>query len=517
MATKPREQWGSRYGFLVAAIGSAIGLGNIWRFPAEAYRNGGGAFLLPYLIALVTAGLPLLILEYTIGRRYRKSAPASYRTMAKPLQFIGWWQVAICFVIATYYAVILAWAVRFVGFSFGEKWGDDPNKFLFEDFLKVGTEPGSFGGFVSGVFWPLLLVWVVALVILGLGVRRGIEMANKIFMPLLVLFFLILVIRSLTLDGAVDGLDAFFKPDWDALTDGSVWVAAYGQIFFSLSIGFAIMITYASYLRSRSDLSGSAMVAGLSNCSFELLAGIGVFSTLGFMAQAQGVRIDELVSDGVGLAFVAFPTIISQMPGGAFFGFLFFASLMIAGFTSLISIVQVIIAAVEDRTGWSRPFTVATVGGVTALTSLLVYPREGGLHFLDVSDRFINRYGIALAALVVVVSVGWILRQLKQQQEEADATSAIQLGNWWRFCLGVITPVVLGVMLIDALRQELEENYEGYSTGFLLASGWGVAGGALVFGILISLIPWRREIDPPPPSVADLKKAELNKNGRSGS
>ncbi|MCK1796272.1 sodium-dependent transporter [Streptomyces sp. XM4193] len=512
MATKPREQWGSRYGFLIAAIGSAIGLGNIWRFPAEAYRNGGGAFVLPYLIALVSAGLPLLILEYTIGRRYRKSAPAAYRAMAKPAQFIGWWQVAICFVIATYYAVILAWAVRFIGFSFGEKWGDDPDGFLFDTFLQRADTPGSFGGFVSGVFWPLLVVWVITLVILALGVRRGIEMANKIFMPMLVVFFLILVVRALTLDGAVEGLNAFFTPDWDALTDGDVWVAAYGQIFFSLSVGFGIMITYASYLRSRSDLSGSAMVAGLSNCSFELLAGIGVFSTLGFMAQASGLRIEELVSDGVGLAFVAFPTIISQMPAGAFFGFLFFTSLVIAGLTSLISIVQVIIAAVEDRTGWGRGRTVAIVGGATALASLLVYPREGGLYFLDIADRFINRYGIALAGLVVLITVGWILRRLKQQQEEADATSAIQLGRWWRFCLGVITPIVLAVFLVDSVRQELNENYEGYSDGFVLAAGWGVAGGALLFGILVSLIPWRREPEPPPVSVADVEK-----NERSGS
>ena len=506
MATKPREQWGSRLGFLMAAIGSAVGLGNIWRFPAEAYRNGGGAFLLPYLIALITAGLPLLILEYTIGRKYRKSPPAAFRKMAKPAQFLGWWQVAICFVIATYYAVILAWAVRFIGFSFGQRWGDDPDSFLFGEFLQVSDTPGEFGGFVNGVFWPLLAVWVLTLVILAMGVRKGIELANKIFIPLLVVFFLILVVRALTLEGATDGLDAFFSPDWGALTDGSVWVAAYGQIFFSLSIGFGIMITYASYLRSRSDLSGSAMVAGLANCSFELLAGIGVFATLGFMAQASGVRIDELVSDGVGLAFVAFPTIISNMPAGAFFGFLFFASLAIAGLTSLISIVQVIISAVQDRTGMSRIRTVIIVGGATALTSLLVYPRAGGLYFLDASDRFINRYGIALAALVSLIIVGWILRRLKQQQAEADATSAIHLGRWWRFCLGVVTPVVLGAMLIDGLRQELEENYEGYSDGFLLAAGWGVAGGALLVGILIALIPWRRPEEEAPPSAVELDK-----------
>ncbi|GAB3651503.1 sodium-dependent transporter [Streptomyces sparsus] len=497
MATNPREQWGTRAGFLLAAIGSAIGLGNIWRFPAEAYRNGGGAFLLPYLIALLTAGLPLLILEYTIGRRYRQSPPAAYRQLAKPAQFIGWWQVAICFVIATYYAVILAWAVRYVGFSVGQQWGGDPETFLFGDFLAVAEEPGTVSTYVGGVFWPLLFVWVAVLVILAFGVRRGIEAANKIFIPLLVVFFVALVVRAVTLEGAATGLDAFFSPDWGALTDGSVWVAAYGQIFFSLSIGFGIMITYASYLRRRADLTGSALVAGFANSSFEILAGIGVFATLGFLAASTGGEIGD-VQGGLGLAFVAFPTIISNMPLGALFGVLFFGSLVIAGLSSLISIVQVVVSAVQDRTGMARVPAVLVCGGAVAVVSLALFPTDGGLYLLDASDHFINQYGIALAALVSVITIAWVLRRLPILQKDADDTSAVRLGRWWRICLGVITPVVLGWMLVDALRQELSENYEGYPTGFLLAVGWGAAIGALVIAVLLALIPWRRASDLPP-------------------
>ncbi|WP_415953870.1 sodium-dependent transporter [Streptomyces sp. KLOTTS4A1] len=500
MANQSREQWGTRAGFLLAAIGSAIGLGNIWRFPAVAYENGGGAFLLPYLVALLTAGLPLLIMEYTIGRKYRKSPPAALRKMAKPAQFIGWWQVAICVVIAAYYAVILAWAVRYVGFSFGEQWGDKPDEFLLQDFLQVAEAPGAISSYVGGVFWPLLAVWAVVLIVLAMGVRRGIEKLNKIFIPLLVVFFVVLVIRALTLDGANLGLDAFFSPDWEALTDGSVWVAAYGQIFFSLSIGFGIMVTYASYLRRRSDLTGSALVAGFANSSFEILAGIGVFATLGFMAAQTGGAIGD-VQGGLGLAFIAFPTIISQMPAGAFFGVLFFGSLVIAGTTSLISIVQVIVSAVEDRTGLGRIPAVFAAGGLVAVISLVLFPTDSGLYLLDSADHFVNQYGIALAALVSVVAVAWVLRQLPALQQNADATSAVRLGHWWKICLGVITPLGLGWMLVDALRQELSENYAGYSTSFLLATGWSVAIGTLAVGILVSLIPWRSqdselEIDP---------------------
>ncbi|MGW8060707.1 sodium-dependent transporter [Streptomyces ziwulingensis] len=490
MAEQPREQWATRTGFLLAAIGSAVGLGNIWRFPAIAYENGGGAFLLPYLIALLTAGIPLLIMEYSIGRKYRRSPPAALRRMARPAEAIGWWQVVISFVIATYYAVIIAWAVRYVGFSVGRQWGDDPEAFLFGDFLRAPESPGFLDGYVSGVFWPLIAVWVVVLGILAFGVRRGIERANKIFIPLLFVLFVALVIRALTLDGAATGLDALFTPNWSELGNGSVWVAAYGQIFFSLSIGFGIMVTYASYLGRRADLTGSAMVAGFANSSFEILAGIGVFATLGFLATASGVGVEEVAGAGIGLAFVAFPAVISEMPLGGLFGVLFFSSLVIAGLSSLISIVQVVVSAVQDRTGMRRTPAVLGVGGLVALVSVLLFPTESGIYLLDASDHFINQYGIALAALIALIVIVWVLRQLPGLQQNADATSAVRLGRWWRICLGVITPLVLGWMMVDSLRTEFDENYEGYSTEFLLSAGWSVAIGALLVGVLLTLMPW---------------------------
>jgi NSS family neurotransmitter:Na+ symporter len=496
MVQQTREQWGSRAGFLMAAIGSAIGLGNIWRFPYIAYDNGGGAFMLPYLIALLTAGIPLLILEYSIGHRFRSSAPLSYRRIIRPAEAIGWWQVAICFVIAVYYAVIVAWAVRFTWFSVGQQWGDDPNAFFFEDFLQMSEGPGMVSGYVAGVAWPLIAVWAVVLLILALGVRNGIEKANKIFIPLLVVLFLVLVVQALTLDGAAVGLNALFTPDWSAMLDGGVWIAAYGQIFFSLSVGFAIMVTYASYLRRKADLTGSAMVAGFANSSFELLAGIGVFAALGFMATAAGTGVDEVAASGIGLAFVAFPQIISTLPlGGALFGVLFFGSLVVAGLTSLISIVQVIVSAVQDRTGLGRVQTVLLVGGATALASILLFPTPEGLHLLDVADHFINQYGIALAGLAMIVLFGWIARKLPMFQEHSNAISSIRLGLWWKATLGVVTPILIGFMMWDSLRVELTENYAGYSTGFLLAAGWGVAIGAIVFGIVVSLFPWKRADD----------------------
>ncbi len=348
-----QESFNSRNYFILAAIGSAVGLGNIWRFPYVAYSNGGGAFILPYLIALLSAGIPLLFFDYAIGHRYRGSAPLVLRRLGKWTETLGWWQVMVCFVIALYYAAVVAWAGMYTIFSFTQAWGSDPKTFLMQDFLHVAETPGVGFDFVPSLVIPMVVVWAVTLITIALGVNKGLAMANTVFMPLLVVMFLILVVQSLFLPGAADGLNALFTPDWGALGNLGVWAAAFGQIFFSLSVGFGIMTTYASYLKRRTDLTGSGLVVGFANSGFELLAGIGVFAALGFMAQASGLGVNEVVDKGLTLAFVAFPTIISQAPLGPLMGVLFFGSLTVAGITSLLSIVES--SPPRCATSWASP------------------------------------------------------------------------------------------------------------------------------------------------------------------
>lgn len=483
-----RPQWGTRAGFIMAAAGSAIGLGNIWRFPAVAYENGGGAFFIPYLFALLTAGIPILVMEFAIGHKYRSSAPGSLGKINRKFQGIGWWQLAISFVISVYYAAVIAWALSYAIFAINLRWGDDTEGFLFGQYLKLAETPGQFGGIVPGVFIPLLIVWLVALFILYSGVRKGIEAANKIMLPALFVLFIILVIRALTLEGAAEGLNAFFKPNWDSIFSGKVWVAAYSQIFFSLSIGFAIMVTYSSYLAKKSDITNNAFITGFANSGFELLAGIGVFSILGFMAMQQGVGIDEVVSGGVGLAFVVFPQIINQLPAfNGFFGFLFFASLVLAGMSSLISIVETYVAGIQEKFNVTRTKAVLFGGGLAAIISIL-FSSNGGLYFLDVVDYFINNFGVAFAGLVEVIAIAWIARELGKLQEHANGISDIKLGSWWKISLAVITPVVLGYMMFDNIRTNIMENYEGYETWFVTAFGWVVVVAVIIVGIVFSLI-----------------------------
>jgi neurotransmitter:Na+ symporter, NSS family len=489
-----RQQWSSRYGFILAAVGSAVGLGNIWRFPAVAYENGGGAFFLPYLFAILTAGIPILILEFTIGHKYRGSAPLSLFRINKKAEWLGWWQLLISFVICTYYAVIIAWAIKYTIYSFGTQWGSDPGGFLFGDVLKLAEKPGEIGGLVPGIVIPLLFVWAVTLFVLYRGVSKGIEKLNKIFLPTLVVMFLIIVIRAVTLDGAAQGLNAFFKPNWSLVLDGKVWIAAYGQIFFSLSIGFAIMLTYSSYLPKKSDINNNAFITAFANSGFELLAGIGVFAALGFMASQQGVGVDEVVSSGIGLAFVVFPSIINEFPGmNGLFGVLFFLSLVFAGMTSLISIVETFVAGIQDKFNVSRTKAVFTSGIVATVISLL-FATNGGLYFLDVVDYFINNFGVVVAGLVEVVLIAWFFRGLTGLQKHANEISDLRTGAWWKLCLSIVTPVILGYMMFDNIRQNLKENYEGYPTELILYAGVLVVAVTIVAGILLSTKKWKSNV-----------------------
>jgi NSS family neurotransmitter:Na+ symporter len=487
---KHRGAFSSRRVFILAAIGSAVGLGNIWRFPYVAYENGGGAFVIPYLVALLTAGLPFLLLDYGLGHRYRGSAPLSFRRASKGDEALGWWQVAICFVIAVYYAAVIAWAARYTLFSFGKTWGDDPEGFLFGDYLQV-AEPGVGLDFVAGVTVPLVLVWVTVLVIMALGVEKGIGATSVIFIPVLMLAFLALVVVALTLEGATDGLDAQFTPDWGALGETGVWVAAFGQIFFSLSVGFGIMITYASYVGRRSDMTGSGLVVGFANSGFELLAGIGVFAALGFMAGAAGTSVDQVASEGLGLAFVAFPTIISEAPAGALIGVLFFGSLVFAGLTSLVSVIEVVISAVRDKFEMSRVGASMAVGVPAAVVSVVLLGTTTGLHVLDIVDHFINRFGILLVAVVSMLALSWVFRKTSLLREHLNRDGSVHVGTWWQWLIGLVAPAALTYILVEELRDKLAEPYGGYPDSMLNTWGWGVAAAVIVFGVLASLMPWR--------------------------
>lgn len=441
-------------------------------------------------MALLLAGLPFLLLDYAMGHRNRGSAPLSFARTHRRTEALGWWQVGVCFMIAVYYAVVIAWAVRYTFFSIDQAWGADPEGFLFDTFLQAG-DPGVSARIVPGVLIPLIGVWVAVLVIMALGVQKGIGAASVVFIPVLVLAFAALVVQALFLPGAALGLDALFSPNWAALTQTSVWAAAFGQIFFSLSIGFGIMITYSSYVGRRTDMTGSGLVVGLANSSFELLAGIGVFAALGFAAQASGVAVSEVASEGLGLAFVAFPTIISEAPAGALIGVLFFGSLVFAGLTSLVSVIEVVISAVRDKFEISRIVATAAVGVPAAILSVAFFSTTSGVYVLDIVDHFINQFGILVVAVVSMLVLAWVARALPGLAGHLNRTGSVRLGRGWMVLVAAITPLALSVVLIRQFLVDVGTPYEGYPGWMLGVFGWGVAAGVVVFALLAARVRWR--------------------------
>lgn len=484
--SEQRESWSARSGFIIAAIGSAIGLGNIWRFPYVAYENGGGAFLIPYLIALFAAGLPLLFLDYAVGQKYRGAPPTAFKRIKKSFESLGWWQTMVPFVIAIYYASILSWAGSYVFFSLNQKWGDDPQTFFFSNYLQ-NAESISFG-FVPHLFYGLVIVWAICMLIMYGGIRKGVELANKICMPLLMILFALLVIQALRLPGAIDGLNALFTPNWKAMANPEVWLAAFGHIFFSLSIGFGIMIAYASYLPKNANLTGSGLVVGFANSSFEILAGIGIFAALGFMAQTAGLPLSEVVSDGIGLAFIAFPKLISSMgTSGNIVGFLFFGSLVVAGITSMASILEVPISAFQDKFGWSRKKSVTIIGLSSAIISILLFSTNSAIVFIDIIDHFANNIGIVAGALLSIVLISWFNRPLLEEiKQHINKISSIKLGKGWDFMLTVVTPLSLLIALALKIYSLITQGYEKYDISTLLIFGWGCVAFFAVGAIIMS-------------------------------
>lgn len=481
-----RDQWNSKLGFLLAAIGSAVGLGNLWRFPYVAATNGGGAFLVPYFFAIITAGIPILILEYTMGKTYRGGAPVTWARINRRFEWIGWFQVMVAFVIGVYYFAIIVWVLSYVGFSFTEAWGADPSGF-FVEYLGLTDSALNFGGIRTNLILPFIVIWAVVAFIMYKGISRGIEMVCKICLPVLMLLTLILVIRGITLPGAVDGLEYMFKPNWAALSDPSVWVAAYGQIFYSLSIGFAIMLAYSSYLPKETDVVNSAFITATANHGFEVFAGIGVFSIMGFMALQQGVAVEDVAASGIGLAFMTFPTAISTLPAlNSLFGICFFGALLTAGVTSMVSILQAVVSGFHDKFDIEHRKAVTIVLVPTFVLSIM-FITGAGLNILDIVDAFINNIGVATGGLIEVILITRFFNPEKLRRE-ANEFSNFSIGKWWIYSLRIVTTIVLGVMLFLNTKDFVLNGYGSYATADVNIFGWGCILLVVVFADFLTAI-----------------------------
>ncbi|NOI09783.1 sodium-dependent transporter [Vibrio alginolyticus] len=479
-----REQWGSRAGFILAAVGSAIGLGNIWRFPYMAYENGGGAFFIPYIFAMITAGIPFMILEFSMGQKYRGSAPKTLAKIHSKFEWLGWFQVGVAAVIAVYYVAVIGWSISYFGLSFTQGWGTDTNAFFFSEYLKLGeNSPTDLGSIQWKIALSMVIAWAITYTAIAKGVKSGIERASKIMMPILFLMVIFLIGRMIFLPGALDGVNYMFEPDFSKIWDVKVWAAAYGQIFFTLSIGFAIMLAYSSYLPEKSDITNNAFMTVLINCGFSILAGIMIFSVLGYMAQEQGKPLTEVVSAGVGLAFVTLPAAINLLPAPYILGPLFFFALVVAGLSSHISIMEAVTSAIIDKLKWSRKKAANVVIGIGFVVSM-AFATNGGLLLLDLVDHFANNVGIMVGGLVEIVLMAWLLKRVPEVRNYVNERSDFSVGQWFEICLRFVTPIMLAIILATKLYALITEGYGGYD----LTLGWALIAALFIFGLVINAV-----------------------------
>jgi NSS family neurotransmitter:Na+ symporter len=502
-----RSLWGSRAGFLLAAIGSAVGLGNIWRFSYMAHQNGGGAFLIPYFTAMIIAGIPIMVAEYALGHRFQGSPPLVFSKINKKLEWAGWWMPVVATVgIMLFYAVVIGWCFNYFFYSFDLSWGNDTQKFFYNTFLQWPEEKSQLFVFHS-INWNILLstfaVWVICWAICYKEVNHGIEKACLIFMPLMIVLTVILVVWTITLDGAAEGIRHYITPDWDKINvikngfnpalnkaEWQVWTAAFGQIFFTLSLGFGIMITYASYLPKKTNLAGNALVVSLSDCAYSLFAGFAVFGVLGFMAKTQGVALQEVVKEGPALCFITYPQAINQLPfARPAFGALFFLTLIVAGLSSGISLIEAFACSVIDKFKVKRGILVTAICTAGFFGSV-IFTTNIGLFVLDIVDHFINNYGLLTGGLIECIIIGWFLRTRAMREHVNNSGGIVRLPAAWDWCLKIITPLILLTIIIMALVADFGSRYGDYPMWMLLSFGLGALLITLAPSIIVSFAKW---------------------------
>ena len=470
-----RELWSSRKGFIYAAVGAAIGLGNLWRFPFQAYKNGGGAFFLPYIVALFTCGIPLMILEYQLGRKVRGGSTKAFRMLGKRYEWLGWLQVMIPIVVMMFYCTIISVAVVFMVWSLGHafgivNWMSDPGKLMG---IIVGNANGPFdfsAGISAYMLSFILIVWFSNWIIVKKGISSGIEKCSKIFTPLLMVLMLIFMINSLRLKGAVIGLNALFTPDFEKILNPSIWVAAYAQVFFSTTLAVGVMIAYGSYVPKKWDVVNSSFITVLANASFDIISGITVFSTLGYLVNSMGVEFNSFGS-GAGIAFIAFPIAISAITANQFLqgiiGFIFFFCLFIAGLSSSISMLESFATGALDKFKISRERLVGVISLIGLVGSAAFSTYAGFNYILDIVDSHVGNYIIATLGLVETVLVCRYYG-IEKIREEANEYSDFEIGRWFDILLKYVTPTILGITVITNLIKGIQNLTLGN-----LVFGWG--------------------------------------------
>jgi len=441
-----RDSFGSRIGVIAAAAGSAVGLGNIWRFPYILGENGGGAFLIIYLVIVFAIGIPVMMSELVIGRRAQRNPVGAFKSLAPrtPWYLVGMMGIVAAFMILAFYTAVAGWTLEYIyqtliGGFVGKS--TDELTVMFDSFRNESLRPA---------LWFSVFMLATSAIVLG-GIRKGIEKSTKIMMPLLFVILIVMCIKALTLPGAGKGVEFLFRPDFSKITGNTVLMAL-GQAFFSLSIGMGTLITYGSYIPKDNKLGSTAVQVSMVDLLVAVLAGVAIFPAV----FAFGIS----PSSGEALTFIVLPGIFQQMTGGMIFAFAFFVLLAIAALTSTISVLEVIVAYFSEQLNMSRrtAIIIATASmfilGISASLSwgMMRDVKLFGLNIFDLFNYTTANILLPLGGLLIVAFLGWFLPGRESKDELSNGgTQRLRYYRLYRFAIRFLAPLAIALVFLNGL------------------------------------------------------------------
>ena len=494
MSNEKRGTWGSRSQFILASIGSAVGLGNAWRFPGLAAKHGGGAFLMVYLLVMLVIGIPFLMMEISIGRKMHRGVPGTLRAIKKPTEPIGWFAVSNAFVISTYYAVVFAWVIMmaFASYKFAGLTGDsEAASGIWATMIKTTGTTSGYGTISLPVLGCLVIAWVLIYACIRNGTGTvGKVVKYTVFLPIICL--VILAAKGIFMPGAMAGLTKFFIPDFTSLASAEIWIDAIGQVFYSLSIMMAIMVAYGSFLSEDSNVAKDSIIIAFSDFAISVLSGIVLFTTMSGTGQ-----LDNMTASGIGTAFIVYPQSIVLLTksgvANAIFAFVFYFCLCTLAIDSAFSIIEGVSTAISDKFKLSHKKTTLVLCIVASIISLW-FITGAGLAWLDIVDNWCNAFSLILVGILEAITIGWLFDPHKVLKEVNRNTVGFKMPAWW-FVISIkfLAPLTLtGFFIWNLVSLFKSGGIYGAADGYSLASniigGWLVLILCIISGFIVKIV-----------------------------
>ena len=433
------NRWDSSTGFLIAMIGAIIGLSGIWKFSYLMYENGGGTFLIPYILAIVIMAIPILVLEFAVGFKFKSSLPKIFYNIKSEFEIIAWFIVFLIFIVLIYYTCIMSWDLIYIILSLFKGWGSNPSVFFTTTLLHSTSNPYGLTYLVVPIGIGLIAVWGLIYLFSRKEINKGILTISKISLILSFVLLLGMLIFSLQLPGSRTGIMALFNPDWSVLLNVNVWLAAFGQLIFSYGLGYAIASTYSSY--------DSAWIIVLVSLIFEVLVSVLLFAIMGYMALGRNIPITSLVSDGFSLVFVVFPNVFNIMdPWVYMVAPAFFLLIFVGSLSTILALIEPLSNAISEKFGWSRDKAVRQLVLVGLFISF-IFATGMGEYLLRITDAFITQFAIILGVLLELIVLGWVY-DIEEIRSVLNENSYIKVDKSWIITIKVIIPIILGIIWI---------------------------------------------------------------------